>query len=165
VPVELGHERLAEPHDLALGPALGIEVRATLAAADRQTSKGVLEDLLEPEELHDADVDAGVEAEPTLVGAEGRVELHPEAAVELDLAGIVDPRDPEDDLALRLAEPADHGTVGVLRVLGDHRPEAVEHLVHRLVELRLTRVAPQHFVVDVVQLLVEDGHWSRHPSW
>jgi hypothetical protein len=35
VPVQLGHERLAEPHHLAVGPILGIEIGAALAAADR----------------------------------------------------------------------------------------------------------------------------------
>src|SRR5690606_22488063 len=104
VPGELGHHRLAEPHDLALGAALGVEVRTALAAADRHAGQGVLEDLLEAEKLHDAEVDAGVEPQAALVGTEGGVELHPEAAVDLDGAGVVDPRDPEDDLALRLAD-------------------------------------------------------------
>src|SRR5690606_14796297 len=34
VAVQLGHERLAEPHHLAVGAALGVEVRAALAAPD-----------------------------------------------------------------------------------------------------------------------------------
>ena len=163
MPVELGHERLAEPHDLGLGATLGVEVGATLAAADRQAGQGVLEDLLEAEELDDAEVHARVEPQPALVGAEGGVELDPEATVELHVAVVVDPRHPEDDLAFRLAEAADHGAVGVLRVLAHHRREAVEHLVHGLVELRLAGVALEHFVVDVTQLLVELRHRSRHP--
>jgi hypothetical protein len=51
---ELGHEALAEAHDLGVGLALGVEVRAALAAADGQRGEGVLEDLLEAEELDDA---------------------------------------------------------------------------------------------------------------
>ena len=41
---------------------------------------------------------------------------------------------------------------GVLGVLAEHRPEAVEHLAHGLVELGLARVAPDDVVVDRVQL-------------
>lgn len=77
--VQLGHERLAEAHDLLLGATLGVEVRAALAAADGQAGEGVLEDLLEAEELDDAEVDARVEAQPALIGAENAVVLHAEA--------------------------------------------------------------------------------------
>ena len=118
VAVELGHEGLAEPHDLGVGAALGVEVRPALAAADRHAGERVLEDLLEAEELHDAEVDAGVEPQAALVGPERGVELDPEAAVDLHLAPVVDPRHPEDDLPLRLADPLDHPGVGVLRVPG-----------------------------------------------
>ena len=104
VAVELGHEGLAEAHHLAFGAALGVEVRAALAAADRQAGERVLEDLLEAEELHDAEVDGGVEAQTALVGTERGVELDPEAAVDLHVAGVVDPGDAEDDLPLRLAD-------------------------------------------------------------
>src|SRR5690606_25555405 len=43
VPVQLGHEGLAETHDLAIGAAARIEIRAALAAADRQAGQGILE--------------------------------------------------------------------------------------------------------------------------
>src|SRR5690606_34809828 len=49
--VELGHERLAEAHDLPVGPATRIEVGAALAAADRHAGQRVLEGLLESQEL------------------------------------------------------------------------------------------------------------------
>ena len=48
--------------------------------------QAVLEDLLEAQELDDAEVDGGVEAQAALVGADGGVVLHAEAAVDLDLA-------------------------------------------------------------------------------
>jgi hypothetical protein len=67
---ELGHEALAEAHDLGVGLALGIEVGAALAAAHGQGGQGILEDLLEAEELEHAEVDGGVEAEAALVGPE-----------------------------------------------------------------------------------------------
>ena len=50
VPVELGHERLAEPHDLLVGAVPRVEVRPALATADRQPCQRVLEDLLERQE-------------------------------------------------------------------------------------------------------------------
>src|SRR5690606_1591786 len=68
VAVELGHEGLTETHDLLVRTTLGVEVGAPLAAADGQAGEGVLEDLLEAEELDDPEVDAGVEAQATLVG-------------------------------------------------------------------------------------------------
>ena len=48
---KLKHESLAETHNLSVALANGIEVRATLATAHRQSSKSVLESLLETEEL------------------------------------------------------------------------------------------------------------------
>lgn len=53
VPLELGHEGLAEAHDLVVGLALGVEVGATLATAHGERGEGVLKDLLEAKELED----------------------------------------------------------------------------------------------------------------
>src|SRR5690606_38867243 len=75
---ELGHEGLAEAHDLALAAALGIEVRPALAAADGHSRQRVLEDLLEAQELDRAEHHARMEAQAALVGAERGVELHAE---------------------------------------------------------------------------------------
>ena len=47
--------------------------------------RGVFEDLLEAQELDDAQVDRGMEPQAALVGADGGVELHPVAAVDLVL--------------------------------------------------------------------------------
>src|SRR5690606_13536378 len=99
VPVQLGHERLAETHDLAVGTPLRVEVRPALGAADRQARERVLENLFEAEELDDAGIDRTMETQPALVGAERGVELHPVALVDPHLAFVVDPRDPEKDLA------------------------------------------------------------------
>jgi len=73
----------------------------------------------------------GVEAQAALVGAEGAVELHPHAPVDVDLAPIVLPRHPEDDLALRLADALDHLVLDELRVPGDHRPQRLQDLEDR----------------------------------
>jgi hypothetical protein len=123
VAVQLGHEALAETHDLAVGLALGVEVAAALAAADGQPGQGVLEDLLEAEELDDAQIDRGMKAQPALVGPERAVELDAEAAVDLDLAPVVLPGHAEDDLTLRLADALDDLLIRELGMLDQHRAE------------------------------------------
>ena len=117
VAVQLRHEGLAETHDLSIGLALRVKVGATLAATDGQTGQGVLEDLLETEELDDAQVDARVESQAALVGAECGIELDTEATVHPDVTIVRNPRDAEDDLTLRLAETLDEAVVVVVRIL------------------------------------------------
>src|SRR5699024_6231153 len=114
VAVQLGHERLAEAHHLAVAAAVRVEVGAALAAADGQAGQGVLEDLLEAEELHDADIHRRMEAQTALVGTERGVVLDAVAAVDLHRALVVDPRDTEDDLPLRLAQTHEDAVVLVL---------------------------------------------------
>src|SRR5690606_25981992 len=143
VAVQLGHEGLAEAHDLAVAAAVRIEVGAALAAADGQAGEGVLADLLEAESLHDAAVAAQVEAQTALVGAEGGVVLDAETTVDLDSTLIVDPRDAEDDLALRLAQAHEDPVILILGVTGLHDLEGLEYLADCLVELGLTGVAAE----------------------
>lgn len=76
----------AEAADLSVRLALRVKVRATLATTHVEASEGVLEDLLEAEELEDGKVDRGVETEATLVRAEDRRELDTETVVDLALA-------------------------------------------------------------------------------
>ena len=52
VTVELGHEGLAESHDLTLGCVMGVEVRPTLSATNWHTGEGILEDLFKAQELN-----------------------------------------------------------------------------------------------------------------
>ena len=61
---------------------------------------------------------------------------------------VVDPGHPEDDLALRLADPLDHRGVGIMRLLGDDGPEAFEHLAHRLVKFGFARIPVQDVRID-----------------
>src|SRR5690625_1652613 len=151
VPMQLGHERLAESHHLTVGSAVRSEVGATLAAADRQTGQGVFEDLLETEELHDAEVDRGVETQPALVRAERGVVLNAKSPIDLDVAGIIDPGDAEDDLALRLAQPHQDRVGSVLGVLALKDLQGLEHLLDGLMEFRLPRVPVQDLVIGVLE--------------
>ena len=100
VALQLGHERLAELHHFVVRLALRIEVRSALAAAHREGREAVLEGLLEGQELEDREVHRGVEADAALVGADGAVHLHAVAAVDLDLAFVIEPGHTENDDAL-----------------------------------------------------------------
>ena len=53
---QLGHESLAETHNLAIALAAGAEIRTTLCATHRKRGKRVLESLLERKELQDTEV-------------------------------------------------------------------------------------------------------------
>ena len=72
-----------ETADLGVRLALRVKVRATLAATHVETGEGVLEDLLESEELEDGEVDRGVETETALVRSEDRRELDTVASVDM----------------------------------------------------------------------------------
>lgn len=87
---ELGHEADTEAADLVIGLALGVEVGSTLATTHVEAGKGILENLLETEELEDGQVHRGVEPETTLVGAQSGVELDTVSTVDLDLATGLD---------------------------------------------------------------------------
>ena len=155
VPVQLVHEALAEAHDLRVGLALGIEVGAALAAAHGNRGQAVLEDLLEAEELEDAQVDAGVEAETALVGTDGVVELDAESALDVDLALVVLPGDAEDEDPVGLDHPLEDLLLLVLGMLLEAGGQGVHDLLDGLVELRLRGM----FALDVVHEL-----WARTPS-
>ena len=124
--VQLGHEALAEAHDFHVALAVGVEVRAALAAAHGQGGQAVLEGLLEAEELQDALVDRRMEAQTALVGADGAVELDAVAAVHLDLALIIDPGHTEGDDALGLDQTLDQAGLLVLGMLLHHGLDAPE---------------------------------------
>jgi hypothetical protein len=97
---ELPHEGNAKLADLVIRFALGVEVAATLGSTHVQASEGILEDLLETQELEDRQVHCGVQAEAALVGTECRVELDAVALVDIALALVVLPDNAELDDAL-----------------------------------------------------------------
>ena len=132
---EFGHKRLAKAHDFSVGLAVRIEIGVALAATDWQAREGVLKDLLEAKELHDAEVDAAVEAQSPFVGAKRRVELDAKAAVHPHLALIVNPGDTEDDLAFRFGDALENRGFGVFGAPSVKQFERFENLPDRLVEL------------------------------
>ena len=147
--VELGHEALAEFHDLVLAAALGVEVRAALAAAHGKPGERVLEGLLEAEEFEHALVDRRVEADAALVGADGVVELHPVAPVHMQVVVVVGPGDAEADNPVGLRHALQHPDLRIDGVLLDERDDRPGDFVHRLVELALARIAGHDPVHEV----------------
>ncbi|MNS70152.1 hypothetical protein D3C72_1034920 [compost metagenome] len=141
VAVQLGHQRLAEAHHFAVGLALGIEVRAALAAAHGQRGQRILEGLLEAQELQHRQVHGRVEAHAALVRADRRAVLHAEGAVDLYLVAVIGPGHAELDHALGLDQALEQGLVGVARIALDERPERHHHFLHGLEEFRLIGVA------------------------
>ena len=150
--VELGHKALAEAHDLGVGLALGVEVAAALAAAHGEGGQGVFQHLLKAQELHDGEVDGGVEAQAALVGADGGVILHAEAAVDAGLALVVDPGDAELEHALRLDKALQQAGGLPLGVLVDHELERLKDLAHGLEELGLPGVAALDLGIYTVEI-------------
>jgi hypothetical protein len=116
-------ESLAETHHFARAAALRVEVGTALATAHRQRGQGVLEGLLEGQELEDGKVDRRVKADAALVGADGRGMLDAVAAIDLHLAMVVDPRDAEHDDALRFDQAVEQAVLRIFRVLCDVRPQ------------------------------------------
>ena len=87
VAVKRLHKALAEAHDFSVRFPGGIEVRAALTAADGESGKGILEDLLEAQEFDDRGVYRGMEPQAALVGADGPVELA--AVADVGVPGAV----------------------------------------------------------------------------
>ena len=139
--VQLGHQALAEGHDLPVAFALGVKVAAALAAADGQAGQAVLQNLLKAEEFQNGQVDAGMEPQTALVGADGAVELHPVAPVHLHLALIVHPGDAEKNDPLRLHEPLQQTGLFVLGMLVKHGGNAFQNFRGRLQKFAFVGVA------------------------
>ena len=101
VAIELAHEGLAERHDFTIGFAFGIEIASAFSAAHREGRQAVLEDLLESEELQDAQVHGRMEAETAFVRPDRAVELNAIALIDLDFAFVIHPGNLEHDDAFR----------------------------------------------------------------
>ena len=81
-----------------------------------------------------------MEADTPFVGAEGAVALHPETAVDVELATVIGPGDTEDDDTLRLCNPFQDLQVDELGVLGNVRSDAFSNFPDCLVEFGLARI-------------------------
>ena len=100
--------------------------------------EAVLEGLLEGKELHDAEVDAGVETDTSLVGSDSAVHLYTETAVDVDLALVVGPGDAEHDDALGLDDALHDLVVQEMGIGLKDGSHAGKDFADGLVELGLT---------------------------
>ncbi len=91
-----------------------------------------------------------MEAQAALVGADGAVVLHAEAAVDLDLAVIVCPRHAEHDHALGLHDALEQAGGLVLGVGGDGGLDGLQDLGGGLDELGLVGVAGLELADDTL---------------
>ena len=135
---KLCHEALAESHDLTVGLAAWVKVRAALAAAHRKACKGILEGLLKTEELDDAQVNGWSKSDTALIWTDSRVKLYTVATVDMDLAIVIDPWDTEHDLSLRLYDSFNDTCCFIFWVGLDNRLKGSENFLCCLDELGLT---------------------------
>ena len=75
-----------------------------------------------------------MEAQSPLVGADGRIHLHPKASVDLDVALIVDPGNPEHDYPLWLNHALQNFGALVTRILFVKIPNRTNYFFYRLVK-------------------------------
>jgi len=137
VTVKLSHESLAETHHLVVALATWREVRTTLCTTHRESSKRVLESLLESKELQDTQVNRLVEAKTSLVRADYVVVLNAVTHVSLNITLIIYPRNTELDDAVWDAEALDEVCLLELRVLVVLFLDSTENLTNCLDVLRL----------------------------
>ena len=152
--LELGHEALAETHDLGVALAVGIKVAAALAAAHGQAGQAVLKGLLEAEELHNGKIYVRSKAQTSLVGADGAVELHAEAAVDIDLTGVIHPGYAELYHTLGLNKALKQTGLLVFGMLIDNGLKGLEDLFNGLKEFRLVLVALFNLLQDFLNVRV-----------
>jgi hypothetical protein len=147
-----------------------VEIAAALAGADALSCQRILEDLLEPQETDDTEIDGRVKPESSLEGPKSTIELDTVSAVDLHGTGVIDPRDAEHDLAFGFEEPVEDAGLDVLRMPHQDRLEVGEDFVDGLMEDGFRRAAaPNGFgqVRDIrgcrgVDAGVHDGHVCFH---
>ena len=127
-------------HDLVVRLAVRIEVRTALCAADGQASERILEHLLEREEFQNVEVDARMEAQAALVGADRAAHLHAETAVHLDFTLVILPGDTEHDDALWLDHALEELVLLIVRMLIENRCNGLQDFRDSVFEMRLSRV-------------------------
>src|SRR5690606_11436075 len=96
------------------------------------------------EELEDREIDVRMKAHAALERADGRAVLHPPTTIHMGFALIVDPGDAELDDPLGLDQAIEQALLRITRIGSDEGPDAAHHLMDRLQELRLIRIAPLH---------------------
>ena len=119
--MQFGHEALAETHDFVIALAFGIEVRSAFAAAHGQRGQRVLEYLFKCQELQNSQRHRRMEAQATLVRADRAIHLDAEAAIDLDLSLIIEPRNAEHDDSLGLDDALKNAGLAIFGMTLQHQ--------------------------------------------
>lgn len=145
------HEGLAEAHDFTGRTPFRIEVRATLGTAQRQAGQRALVGLLQRQEAQRVELQAALEAQAALVGAEQIGMLDPPAALQLHLALIVLPFHSEGVHRVRQAQAFEQAQLAPLltRLMDRHEvPRDAERSGMKLAARRNAFLQPAGIVVD-----------------
>ena len=142
---QLGHKGLAEAHNLTVGLALRVEVRATLRTAHRQRGESILEDLLKTEELENRGIHRRMEAQTALVGANRIIKLDTIAGIDLNIALIINPNNLESKLTVGLDDTLSDAVCLKFRVLIVSLLNGSQHLSYCLQVLVLARMTALEF--------------------
>ena len=141
VAVKFRHKALAKTHNFHIGFAVRVKIASALCTAHRQTCKAVLEGLFKAKEFYYRFVYGGMEAQSAFIGTDCGVELCTIAAVYLNLAGIVNPRNAELYKALRFGNALQNGVLFNFGVLFNNRFQRSENLAYSLKEFLLVRIS------------------------
>ena len=98
-----------------------------------------------------------MKTQPAFVRAKGAIHLNAKTPVHLDLAFIVNPRDPKLNHPLRFDQTLQNLAIPILLVAPDDRPNRFQHFGHRLKKLRLVGIT---FLDDSENFLNES-----HNNW
>ena len=99
-----------------------------------------------------------METQAAFVGTDGRVELHTVAAVDLDLASVIDPGHTEHDDALGLDQALDQAGLLVLGVGSHNGLQALEDFLNSLQKLLLLGVALCKALIYALQVSILNCH-------
>ena len=97
-------------------------------------------------------VDAGVEADAALIGADRIVVLDAVAALDADIVVVVLPADAEGDDPVGLGDAAQDLPAVIFLLVGDEVENVLGDFLHRLDEFGLARIAALHALHEAVQI-------------
>ena len=148
--VKLCHKALAKSHYFVVALTLGVKIRTALAAAYGKTGKRVFENLLKAEEFNYAHIDRRVEAKAALVRTYRAVKLNTVAAVYVNRAVVVNPRNSEYGCLFRCHKPLKKSRFLILWISLNGRLYGFKNLGDSLAKFGLIvvpcRCAVKHFV-------------------
>ena len=106
-----------------------------------------------------------MEAQAAFVGADGRVELHTVAAVDLDLAIVIHPGHAEHHNTLGFHHAFDQTGLLIFRMGLNNGLQAFENFLNSLQEFLLLSIALCKALVHFVQISIFDRHGIHSPFW